>query len=99
MVGHVPLEDVILVRVQVPQHDHYLNDHIYNMEDFESKEYRHSLAGELKEVRKTNPEKAINILDEAKKTEEYKEAKKIKIKNHKVESEQEKIHAEISSVV
>ncbi len=44
------------------------------MENFNAKEYRDNLAKDLKEIRKTDPEKAKKVLEEAKKTEEYDEA-------------------------
>lgn len=55
------------------------------MEGFESKQYRDDLAKGLKEIRKTNPEAAIDVLKMAKETENYQEAKKIKIENFKKE--------------
>lgn len=46
------------------------------MENFNAKEYRNNLAKDLKEIRKTNPENAQDILKEAQKTNEYQETKK-----------------------
>jgi hypothetical protein len=46
------------------------------MENFNAKEYRDNLAKDLKEIRKTDPEKAQEILEEAQQTEEYQEAKR-----------------------
>lgn len=47
------------------------------MENFNAKNYRDNLAKDLKEIRKTDPEKAQEVLSEAQQTEEYQEAKRI----------------------
>lgn len=44
------------------------------MENFNAKEYRDNLAKDLKEIRKTDPEKAQKVLSEAQQTNEYQEA-------------------------
>jgi hypothetical protein len=46
------------------------------MENFNGKEYRDNLAKDLKEIRKTDPEKAQEFLEEIRKTEEYLEAQR-----------------------
>lgn len=47
------------------------------MENFNAKEYRDNLAKDLKEIRKTDTEKAHYFLDEARQTQEYREGNKI----------------------
>lgn len=49
------------------------------MENFNGKEYRDNLAKNLKEIRKTDPEKAQEFLEEIRKTEEYLEAQRQQI--------------------
>jgi|GEM_PF-2238374 len=45
------------------------------MENFNSKEYRDDLAKDLKEILKTDPKKARDVLEQTQKTEEYQKAK------------------------
>lgn len=54
------------------------------MENFNAKEYRDNLAKDLKEIRKTDPEKAQEVLAEAQETEEYQEAKRIHLENKSI---------------
>ena len=44
-------------------------------EDFNSQEYRDNLAKDLKEIKKTDPKKAQEVLEGEKNTKEYKVAK------------------------
>ncbi len=57
---------------------HFIINFLYKnyMENFNAKEYRDNLAKDLKEIRKTDPEKAQETLEEAQQTEEYQEAKR-----------------------
>ena len=68
------------------------------MENFNAKEYRDNLAKDLKDIRKTDSEKAQEILSEAQETDEYKEAKKIhqenKLEQKELKEFEEKLKAE-----
>lgn len=59
------------------------------MENFNPKEYRDNLAKDLKDTRKTDTEKAQEVLSEAQETEGYQEAKKIHQENRKEMREKE----------
>ena len=53
------------------------------MDVYESKQYRDTLARKLKELRKTDRKKAMNVLSIAKKTKKYREARKILLNQRK----------------
>lgn len=54
------------------------------MENFNAKEYRDNLAKDLKEIRKTDPEKAQKVLESDKQTIRYQEAKRVYDKERKI---------------
>jgi len=66
------------------------------MEKFIGQEYRNNLAKELRETRKNEPEKARDILDEERKTENYKQAEEEHFeKKEKITSDEDRQKREI----
>jgi hypothetical protein len=64
---------------------HYIISFLYkdHMENFNAKEYRDNLAKDLKEIRKTDPEKAQQVLNEKQQTTLYKKAETIQKEDRK----------------
>ncbi|MFO0743449.1 MAG: hypothetical protein U0469_00105 [Candidatus Paceibacterota bacterium] len=67
------------------------------MENFNAKEYRNNLAKDLKEIRKTDPEKAQEMLIENQETEQYKQARKDREEN-KLKLEDKKLSEYLQNI-